>query len=176
MNRGSGGRGRLENVNGAKLLQKLPHRAGSVLALLVHHLPHEIAKFGRHVVVVSVSAGSTLSAGAGTQDYFTLGGFLNLSGVTTDSISGPHYGIARVVYYRQIGRGGSGVLELPAYAGVSFEVGNTWNKRSDASVESLRHDASLFFGADTPLGPLYLAAEYDDRHQTAFYLFLGRSF
>ena len=132
--------------------------------------------FGRHVVVVSVSAGSTLSAGAGTQDYFTLGGFLNLSGVTTDSISGPHYGIARVVYYRQIGRGGSGVLELPAYAGVSFEVGNTWNKRSDASVESLRHDASLFFGADTPLGPLYLAAGYDDRHQTAFYLFLGRSF
>jgi len=131
---------------------------------------------GRHAVVVSLAMGSTLSAKSGTQDYFTLGGFLNLSGVSTDSISGPHYGIARVVYYRQIGRGGSGVLELPAYAGVSFEVGNTWNKRSDASIDSLRHDASLFFGADSPLGPLYLAAGYDDRHQTAFYLFLGRSF
>ena len=99
-----------------------------------------------------------------------------MSGITTDSISGPHFEIARVVYYRQIGRGGTGVLDFPAYAGVSFEVGNTWNKRSDANIESLRHDASLFFGADSPLGPLYLAAGYDDRHQTAFYLFLGRSF
>ena len=132
--------------------------------------------FGRHIIVCSVSLGSSLSATSSKHDFFTLGGFLNLSGVTTDSISGPHFGIARVVYYRQIGRGGSGVLELPAYAGVSFEVGNTWNRRSDASFDNLRHDASLFFGADSPLGPLYLAAGYDDRHQTAFYLFLGRSF
>ncbi len=137
----------------------------------------QIAKsFGRHILVGAVSVGSTLSANPATHDYFTLGGFLNMSGITTDSISGPHFGIARVVYYRQIGRGGTGVLDFPAYAGVSFEVGNTWNKRSDANIESLRHDASLFFGADSPLGPLYLAAGYDDRHQTAFYLFLGRSF
>lgn len=136
--------------------------------------------FGRHVIVVSAAAGSTSgstsSTAPGLQDYFTLGGFLNLSGVATDSISGPHYGIARLVYYRQIGRGGAGVLELPAYAGVSFEVGNTWDKRSDASFSSLRHDASLFFGADTPLGPLYIAGGYDDHRQVAFYLFLGRSF
>lgn len=135
--------------------------------------------FGRHIVVLSVAAGSTLSAPSPTPDYFnyfTLGGFLNLSGVTTDSLSGPHFGLARLVYYRQIGHGGSGVLELPAYAGLSFEVGNVWNSRKDASFDSLRHDASLFFGADTPLGPLYLAAGYDDRHRSAFYLFLGRSF
>jgi NTE family protein len=132
--------------------------------------------FGRHIIVLSAAAGSTLSAKSSPDDYFTLGGFLNLSGVTTDSLSGPHYGIARIVYYRQIGRGGTGVLELPAYAGVSFEVGNTWTRRTDASFSSLRHDYSLFFGADTPLGPLYLAGGYDDRHQTAFYLFLGRSF
>lgn len=132
--------------------------------------------FGKHVIVVSAAAGSTLSAVTGPHDYFTLGGFLNLSGVATDSISGPHYGIARLIYYRQIGRGGTGVLELPAYAGVSFEIGNTWDKRSDASFSSVRHDASLFFGADTPLGPLYIAGGYDDHRQIAFYLFLGRSF
>lgn len=132
--------------------------------------------WGKHTLLVSADVGTTLSNDSATHDYFTLGGFLNLSGVRTDSLSGPHYGIGRVVYYRQIGRGGSGVLDLPAYAGVSFEAGNTWAQRSDASWTSLRHDGSLFFGVDTPIGPLYLAAGMDDRRESAFYLFLGRSF
>ena len=41
---------------------------------------------------------------------------------------------------------------------------------------SARHDAALFFGADTYLGPAYLAVGYDTEGTTAFYLFLGRSF
>jgi NTE family protein len=132
--------------------------------------------FGRYTMIVSADVGSTLTETAAPHDYFTLGGFLNLSGLTTGSISGPHYGIARLIYYKQIGRGGTGVLELPAYAGISIEAGNAWAKRSDASFSGLRHDASLFFGADTPLGPLYLATGIDDRRSTAFYLYLGRSF
>ncbi len=132
--------------------------------------------FDRYTMILSADVGSTLTDDVATHDYFTLGGFLNLSGVTTGSISGPHYGIARLIYYRQIGRGGTGVLQLPAYAGISIEAGNAWAHRSDASWSSLRHDGSLFFGADTPLGPLYLAAGVDDRRNTAFYLFLGRSF
>jgi NTE family protein len=131
---------------------------------------------GRYTIAVSAGWGSTLNANAAPHDYFTLGGFLNLSGLPTDSLSGPHYGIARMMFYRQIGKGGTGVLELPAYAGISIEAGNTWQNRSDISFSSLHHDGSLFFGADTPLGPLYLAAGVDDRSKTAFYLFLGRSF
>jgi len=34
----------------------------------------------------------------------------------------------------------------------------------------------LFFGADTYIGPAYLAVGYDEGGNTAFYLFLGRSF
>lgn len=131
---------------------------------------------GRYTVILSTDVGSNLSDNPATHDYFTLGGFLNLSGMTTGSLAGPHYGIARVIYYRQIGRGGSGVLQLPAYAGISLEAGNVWNRRSAASFRSLRYDGSLFFGADTPLGPLYLAAGADEHSKTAFYLFLGRSF
>ncbi|MGC3980289.1 MAG: patatin-like phospholipase family protein [Steroidobacteraceae bacterium] len=132
--------------------------------------------FDRYTMILSTDIGSNLTDDPATHDYFTLGGFLNLSGVTTGSLSGPHYGIARLIYYKQVGRGGSGVLQLPAYAGISIEAGNTWQRRSDASFANLRHDGSLFFGADTPLGPLYLAAGVDDRRKTAFYLFLGRSF
>ncbi len=132
--------------------------------------------FGRYTMILSTDIGSNLSNGAATHDYFTLGGFLNLSGLTAGSIAGPHYGIARLIFYRQIGRGGTGVLDLPAYAGISIEAGNTWERRGDASLGRLRHDGSVFLGADTPLGPLYLAAGIDEGRNTAFYLFLGRSF
>ena len=42
-------------------------------------------------------------------------------------------------------------------------------------VDNLRKDGRLFFGVDTPLGPVYLAAGFDERGDKQFYLFLGRS-
>ncbi len=62
------------------------------------------------------------------------------------------------------------------YAGVSAELGNVWNRRSDISLSSARKDASLFFGMDTFLGPAWFAAGYDSRGKYAFYLSLGRGF
>src|SRR5208282_4114637 len=47
--------------------------------------------------------------------------------------------------------------------GVSFEGGNVWSNRNQISVSNLRHDESIFLGADTFIGPVYLAAGYDDR-------------
>jgi len=136
--------------------------------------------WGRHTVVFWASGGSTVHDNAPTpsvQDFFTLGGFLNLSGLTANSIAGPHYGIARVLYYRQIGRGDRpGLLNVPVYAGLSFEVGNTWLERSQASFGNTRKDGSVFLGLDTFLGPIYLAAGYDTEGETAFYLFMGRPF
>jgi NTE family protein len=134
---------------------------------------------GRHTVVFWGSAGSTVSSDSqapAIEDFFTLGGFLNLSGLAPQSIAGPHYGIARLIYYRQIGREGPGFLNVPTYAGLSFEVGNIWEERADASWNSALKDASLFLGLDTLVGPLYLAAGFDDGGETAFYLFMGRPF
>jgi NTE family protein len=68
------------------------------------------------------------------------------------------------------------VLNVPAYAGISLELGNVWAQRSNISLHSARRDAAVFFGADTYIGPVYLAAGYDENGNTAFYLFLGRSF
>ncbi len=135
--------------------------------------------FGRHTVVFWTTAGSTVSTDSATpaiEDFFTLGGFLNLSGIAADSIAGPHVGIARLIYYRQIGREGPGFLNVPTYAGVSLEIGNVWKERAAASVSSALKDASLFLGLDTLIGPLYLAAGVDDGGETAFYLFMGRPF
>jgi NTE family protein len=134
---------------------------------------------GRHTVVFWVSAGSTVSSAVQTpaiEDLFTLGGFFNLSGLAPDSIAGPHFGIGRLIYYRQIGREGPGFLNVPTYAGLSFEVGNVWPERADASWDSALKDGTLFLGLDTLVGSLYLAAGADDDGETAFYLFMGRPF
>jgi len=130
----------------------------------------------RNTFIFSTDFGSTLDDRSPAHDYFQLGGFLNLSGLTQGSLSGPHYAIGRLIYYRKIGKGGSGVFDFPTYVGMSFEAGNTWLTRSDASFSGLHKDASLFLGVDTILGPLYLATGYDSTNQTAFYLFLGRTF
>ncbi|MBS0388920.1 MAG: patatin-like phospholipase family protein, partial [Proteobacteria bacterium] len=132
---------------------------------------------GKNTAVAWLSAGSTIGGSdTNVRAYFPLGGFLNLSGLPAQSLAGPHYAIARVIYLRSVGRGGEGVLNVPAYAGISYELGNVWSDRSEISIGSARSDASLFFGADTYIGPAYLAVGYDQGGNTAFYLFLGRSF
>ena len=44
------------------------------------------------------------------------------------------------------------------------------------SLTDTRQDFSIFFGADTYIGPAYFAVGYDASGSTAIYLYLGRSF
>jgi NTE family protein len=133
--------------------------------------------FGRNTFVLSVSGGETMQDDVtDINRFFTLGGFLNLSGLRANSISGPNFGIARLIYYRQIGRGGPSWLDVPTYLGGSLEMGNVWQTRSEASFGNTQKHASVFIGMDTLLGPLYLASGFDQHGNQAFYLFLGRSF
>jgi len=132
---------------------------------------------GRNTAILWASAGTMFEpAQASARSYFPLGGFLNLSGLTPDALSAPHFAITRLIAYRKVGSGGEGFLNVPLYVGASLEAGNTWKTRSDINLGSARKDASLFFGADTFLGPAFLAAGYDDQGRSAFYLFLGRGF
>ena len=133
--------------------------------------------FGRQTAVFWTSLGTTLDDNTtDVRTLFPLGGFLNLSGLKTASLTGPHFGIARFMFYRQIGRGGPGFLDVPAYIGVSLEAGNVWESRSEATFGSARKDASIFLGLDTLLGPVYLATGFEDGGPAALYLFLGRTF
>jgi NTE family protein len=132
---------------------------------------------GRHTGVLWTSFGTHLdSAPASVRTLFPLGGFLNLSGVAPDALSGRHFAIARALYYRQIGRRGEGFLDVPAYAGVSFEAGNVWDERGDISFNGALKQGSVFFGFDTLIGPVYLGTGFGEAGDTAFYLFLGRTF
>jgi len=134
---------------------------------------------GRNTILFWTSAGSTLDGRFKPTDlpeFYSLGGFFNLSGLAPNSLIGPNYAIARAIYFRKIGRGGEGFFEFPAYIGMSLEAGNTWEHRGEISYGSARKDASLFLAFDTFLGPVYLGSGYDERGTAAFYLFLGRTF
>jgi NTE family protein len=131
----------------------------------------------RNTLMAWVSAGSLLDAGfADQRSYFPLGGFLDLSGLPRDSQVGPHMAIARLVYYRRIGSSGERFLDVPLYAGVSAEIGNVWEHRSDMGASSARKNGSVFFGLDSPLGPALFAVGFDSRGNHAFYLSLGIGF
>ncbi len=108
-------------------------------------------------------------------ELFTLGGFLNLSGLPQDALIGTQYGIVRTIVYRRISRGGSGLFEFPAYLGASFEIGNVWQSKDAVDFGDLRIGGSAFLGAETPFGPLYLAAGFAEG-DAALYLLLGKTF
>ncbi|MEO7208551.1 MAG: patatin-like phospholipase family protein [Steroidobacteraceae bacterium] len=134
---------------------------------------------GRNTLLLWTSAGSVVGGTikpTAVPDFFSLGGFFNLSGLAPSSLFGPDYAIARAIYFRKIGRGGEGFFEFPAYLGMSLEMGNTWQTRGNISFGSTHKDASLFLAFDTFLGPVYLGSGYDTAGHSAYYLFLGRTF
>ncbi len=110
------------------------------------------------------------------QDTFPLGGFLRLSGFSTDEIYGRHTGLARLVAYRELASAGIGALKMPLYFGLSGEAGNVWNKRADINFESLILAGSIFVGTKSYLGPIYLAYGQAQRGHSSFYLYLGQRF
>jgi NTE family protein len=131
--------------------------------------------YGRNTAIFSASGGSHVSGPeTAVQDFYSLGGLFNLSGLSPDSISGPHFAVARAIYYRHIGSGEDSFLNVPVYLGASLELGNVWEDRSDISVSSARVNGAAFLGFDTFLGPVYLAAGFDEGGERSFYLLLGR--
>jgi NTE family protein len=131
----------------------------------------------RNSLVLSIDAGSALDDQVNSPaELFTLGGLFDLSGLPPDSLSGTQYGIARAIFYRKVSRGGTGFFEFPAYIGFSLEGGNVWQRREDVDLGRLLAAGSLFLAAESPLGPVYLAAGLAEGGKKAFYLYLGKTF
>ena len=131
--------------------------------------------FGRNSYLLWVTGGAVISGPQDSvPDFYSLGGLFNLSGLPAESLSGPHFGVARAMYYRRIGSGGEGFLNVPTYLGMSLEIGNVWERRSDIDIESARVNGAAFLGFDTFLGPIYIAAGVDEDGRRGFYLLLGR--
>ncbi len=128
--------------------------------------------WGRHTVLLATNLASTLDDDAPLQSRFRLGGFLNLSGLKQDELSGQHSGVAQLIYYYRIWD----IALLPAYVGGSLEGGNVWEDKDDIGFDDVIAAGSMFLGVDSFLGPLYLGYGRAEGGRSSFYMFLGRTF
>ena len=127
---------------------------------------------GKNTVLLNYEAGYSFDDSSPVERWFRLGGLARLSGLVPDQLSGRHLGLFDLAYYRRLGD----IDLLPAYVGVTLEAGNVWNYARDISFGDLRKSGSVFVGADSPLGPVYLAWGYSDNGDSTLYFYLGNPF
>ncbi|MCP3956511.1 MAG: BamA/TamA family outer membrane protein [bacterium] len=122
---------------------------------------------GRHTFVGSLEGGWSPGGELPVYDEFTLGGFLSLSGFKEEQLRGQYFGVARIgYYYRLFGK---------FYAGGWLETGNVWQSSDDLG-DDLIETSTLFLGAETLAGPLYLAYGVAEDGNDRFYLSIGKNF
>lgn len=129
---------------------------------------------GRHTLIgffkATSALGGTLPLGQGR----SLGGLFNLSGLPPGELVGSYGGVGGILYLYRIGR-------LPAfgeglYGGLSLETGNVWPTHEAIDLGNLRRSGSIAVGADTVLGPVYLAYGVTTGRKDSYYLYVGRTF
>ncbi|MGD8377246.1 MAG: patatin-like phospholipase family protein [Acidobacteriota bacterium] len=131
---------------------------------------------GKNVIFPAVEVSANLDGDTTLRSTFFLGGFLRLSGYAYEELFGRNGGLARVVYYRELFALGLGALRTPIYAGASIEAGNVYEDGDPITWDGLRHSGSIFVGADTALGPIYVGYGLADGGRHQVYLNIGARF
>ena len=128
---------------------------------------------GPHTFSALLRVGSGLGGNLPAAETYTLGGFLNLSGFQINELLGSSVQFGRLMYYHQ-------VMPLPRpfgtglYVGTSLEVGRMERPYVPAVKSRWLTGASVFVGANTGLGPVYLGLGLAEGGRSALYLYLGR--
>lgn len=128
--------------------------------------------YGRHTFNLFASARGASQQQGATLGRYALGGFHQLSGYRDGQLLGNYVLLSRLTWYMRLT--GTPTLARGYFFGASAEAGNAYLTRDALRANSLRAGMSLFIGADTALGPLYLALTHAPRGQTGVVLFLGR--
>jgi NTE family protein len=133
--------------------------------------------WGEQTFIAGLTLQSQLEDVPGAQNLVLTGGLFNLSGYQSDELSGRHSAVGRAIYYRKFRSNPlRGFLDATLYFGGSLELGNAWQDSSEISLSNTITAGSLFFGADTFIGPVYLAGGLAEGGKSALYLFVGRPF
>ena len=134
------------------------------------------ASIGRNVLFASVEAQRSSDLATSFRSSYRLGGFLRISGLPQDELTGTRGGLVRLLYYRELTRFDLGSLTQRMYAGISFEAGNAYGPDDPVSWASLRRAGSVYAGADTVIGPVYLGLGYAEGGRKSVYLIIGQRF
>jgi NTE family protein len=128
--------------------------------------------WGSNSIIARLYGFDTITGTASLQSHARLGGFLRLSGLQENQLTGPYAGLVSLIYFRRI----SNIQFFNSYAGVSIEQGNVWQNSNDVSYANSITAGSVFLGMDTPIGPLYFAYGRNSANESSFYLYLGPRF
>ncbi|MGH7558492.1 MAG: patatin-like phospholipase family protein [Gemmatimonadota bacterium] len=132
------------------------------------------ATTGPHTGFASATLGSSLGSDLPAYDAFRLGGFLSLSGFGEGALRGSYLGVARVGYLYRLAR------IPPALRGVYLaawaEGGNVWDRGRDIELGDLLWAGTVALGADTGLGPVFLAYGVSEDGDDRVYVAIGTTF
>jgi len=128
--------------------------------------------YKRYTVYSRAILETTIDENAPYNALYRHGGFLQLSGTLDRELAGQHFGLIEAAFYRRLGN----ITFLPIYTGFSLEAGNVWDRYDDINSDSTTVAGSLFIGADTFIGPLYLAIGLTQNGEKALYFNLGETF
>ena len=130
---------------------------------------------GRHTGFVVVDGGSNLGSTIPIYDEFTLGGLFSLGGYSEGEFRGQYYATAKVGYHYRLAALPGGIGQ-GIYVGALVEGGNVWDDSSQISASDLRYGITALVGADTILGPIFLAYAAAEGGSHRMYLTVGRTF
>lgn len=125
--------------------------------------------WGANTIVGGLRAATTIDDNAPLERLYRLGGFLRLSGLQENQLSGQNAGLVNLIYMRRTYK----IQFFETYLGASLEFGNVWQNSSDISTNNTITAGSMFLGLNTPIGPFYLAYGRTDRRDRSVYLYLG---
>lgn len=123
-------------------------------------------------LLLLAEAGSDLGTTLPAYEQFALGGFLSLAGRRQGELRGDDIFDAHLIYTRHAYNLLSG-LGRGVYFGAGLDGGNVWQNGQRITASSLQYGISLFMGADTVLGPLYVGTGIGSGGNRTWFLFLG---
>jgi len=128
--------------------------------------------WGRHTVAVGGRfAGKATGDDLPAYDLVQWGGFLQQSGLPAGALLGQRLAFGRALYTYRLAE--QKLLE-GLYVGASAEVGRMTQPIVPGNLTGTLYSGSLFFGADTPVGPVYLGYGITSGGFRSAYFFLGR--
>ncbi len=128
--------------------------------------------WGPHTFHAFAAGGTDLGSDMPAYEAFTLGGPLRLSGYRISQFAGREFAFGRLMYYNR-------TLPLPdilgsgIYVGGSAEVGRMTDRFDGLPSAGTLWSGSVFLGADTFLGPVYLGLGVGASSNWSLYLLLG---
>jgi NTE family protein len=132
----------------------------------------QVASWGRHTLAGAFRFGEA-SEQIALNEAFSLGGFMNLSGLQVNQLLGTSLRYASLNYQNQL-------LTLPnplgrgLYGGLAVEGGQMRGLSIGLNRDGWIGGVTGYLGAHTAIGPVYLGYGIADNRNRLVYLFLGR--